>query len=265
MRGEEKRLTFLLSAVEEQLKAVDCYLWEVTAGLICPSSAGEPYSKKRNKTDLRENMRTIALLAGIVLLGGCGSQKTEPDTKVNDTEQRETSMTEEQQTKQRQTKQQQAKSALEIPFNTIEGQPTKLADFVGEVVLIVNVASECGYTPQYEGLQELYEKYHERGLTVIGFPANNFGGQEPGSDEEIRQFCTAKFSITFPMMSKVSVKGADQHPLFSFLTTESEPSGEIPWNFHKFLLDREGNIVARFNSDVTPLSAELTAKIESLL
>ncbi|MFZ1682643.1 MAG: glutathione peroxidase [Candidatus Zixiibacteriota bacterium] len=157
-----------------------------------------------------------------------------------------------------------ASSYLTIPFKTITGHDSTLAAFKGKVVLIVNTASECGYTPQYEGLEQLYEKYKDKGLVVVGFPANNFGGQEPGSNEEIAKFCTSKFSVTFPMMAKVSVKGEDIHPLFKYLTMESSITGEIGWNFNKFLLDKDGELVSRYPSKITPLDPQLTSKIESL-
>ena len=150
---------------------------------------------------------------------------------------------------------------------TINGEEITLNEFAGDVLLIVNTASECGYTPQYEGLQELYETYSDQGLTILGFPANNFGGQEPGSDEEILQFCEVNYGVEFPMFSKVSVKGNDIHPLFDYLTsTENEDfKGEIRWNFEKFLVDRNGNLVRRFRSAVEPMSDELTRSITDLL
>jgi glutathione peroxidase len=128
----------------------------------------------------------------------------------------------------------------------------------------VNTASECGYTPQYEGLEKLYEKYKDKGLVIVGFPANNFGGQEPGTNEEIAKFCSSKFSVTFPMMAKVSVKGDDKHALFTYLTEQSPIPGEIGWNFNKFLLDKDGKLIARYPSKVEPLDPQLTSKIESL-
>jgi len=150
---------------------------------------------------------------------------------------------------------------------TIDGEEASLNQYNGKVLLIVNTASECGFTPQYEGLQALYEKYQDQGLIVLGFPANNFGGQEPGSDEEIKQFCTVNFDVTFPLYSKVSVKGEDQHPLFSYLTTASNPdfTGEVKWNFEKFLIDKEGKLVRRFRSDTTPKSNSILKAIESSL
>jgi glutathione peroxidase len=153
---------------------------------------------------------------------------------------------------------------LDIPFKTITGEETSLEAFKGKVVLLVNVASECGFTPQYEGLEALYKKFKDSGLVVVGFPANNFGGQEPGTNEEILKFCTSKFDVTFPMMSKISVKGKDKHPLYVYLTEQSNLPGEIQWNFNKFLLDREGHVVARYPSQTTPQDKELVSKIESL-
>lgn len=152
-----------------------------------------------------------------------------------------------------------------MPFETIDGVATNLKSFAGKVVLVVNVASKCGYSKQYTGLEALYDKYKEQGLVVIGFPANNFGGQEPGTNAEIKEFCTSKFDVSFPMMSKVSVKGDDIHPLFKYLTETSQIPGEIKWNFSKFLIDQEGNLVARWPSSVEPTSEEITGKIEKLL
>lgn len=152
-----------------------------------------------------------------------------------------------------------------ITFETIQGGTSRLADFRGHVLLIVNVASECGYTPQYAGLEALFRRFSDSGLVVIGFPANNFGGQEPGTNEQILTFCRSEYDVTFPMMAKVSVKDPDKHPLFVSLTEHSSIPGEIAWNFSKFLLDRDGNLVARFPSKVEPLSDELLAKVEELL
>ena len=153
----------------------------------------------------------------------------------------------------------------QIPFKTITGEQTSLAQFKGKVVLIVNVASECGFTPQYAGLEKLYQNYKKDGLVVIGFPANNFGHQEPGTNEEILSFCQTKFDVTFPMMSKVSVLGDDIHPLFKYLTEDSNIPGEIKWNFSKFLLDRDGNLVDRFVSKDEPMSDKIVDKIKELL
>lgn len=154
---------------------------------------------------------------------------------------------------------------LNIPFQTIDGETATLADWHGDVLLVVNTASRCGLTYQYEELQALYEEYAHRGFRVIGFPANNFLNQEPGTDEEIKQFCTTQYSVTFPMMSKISVKGEDKHPLYAYLTEQSPFAGEIRWNFDKFLLDREGEVVARFSPRTRPGSEEVVQRIEQLL
>jgi glutathione peroxidase len=152
-------------------------------------------------------------------------------------------------------------------LNSIDGKPAPLADYKGKVVLMVNVASQCGYTPQYTALESIYEKYKDQGFVILGFPANNFGAQEPGTNEEIKTFCSRKYSVTFPMYSKISVKGTDQAPLYAYLTKEAGPSvaGEIKWNFTKFLVDRNGNVVQRFEPAVTPDSKEVTAAIEKQL
>jgi glutathione peroxidase len=154
---------------------------------------------------------------------------------------------------------------LKIPFKTIDGKETSLQAFNGKVVLLVNVASECGYTPQYKGLEALYEKYKDKGLVVVGFPANNFGQQEPGTDEQIKEFCTSKFNVTFPMMSKISVAGTDQHPLYNFLTEKSPLPGPITWNFNKFLLDRSGHVINRWPSKIEPMSDIVTSQVEKIL
>jgi len=152
-------------------------------------------------------------------------------------------------------------------LNSIEGKPAPLADYKGKVVLLVNVASQCGYTPQYSALEAIYEKYKGQGFVILGFPANNFGAQEPGTNEEIKTFCTRKYSVTFPMYSKISVKGDDQAPLYAYLTKETGAgiAGDIKWNFTKFLVDRDGKVVERFEPAVTPDSKEVTAAIEKRL
>jgi glutathione peroxidase len=152
-------------------------------------------------------------------------------------------------------------------LNSIDGKPAPLADYKGKVALIVNVASQCGFTPQYSALESVYEKYKGQGFVILGFPANNFGAQEPGTNEEIKTFCTRKYSVTFPMYSKISVKGEDQAPLYSYLTKETGAgiTGDIKWNFTKFLVDRDGKVVQRFESAVTPDSKEVTGAIEKAL
>jgi len=161
-----------------------------------------------------------------------------------------------------------ASSVHEFTLDSINGSPTSLANYKGKVMLIVNVASQCGYTYQYEGLQALYVKYKDRGLVVAGFPANNFGGQEPGGNAEIGAFCKSKFGVTFPMFSKISVAGKDKAPLYQFLTDKTvnpKTGGEIPWNFTKYLVDRNGKVLARFDAPVEPGSKELTSAIEEAL
>ena len=162
----------------------------------------------------------------------------------------------------------QAKSIYDFTMRSIDGQQVSLSSYKGKVVLLVNVASRCGFTPQYAGLEALYEKYKDRGLVIVGIPANNFGQQEPGTDAEIKTFCSMKYNVKFPMMSKVSVLGEDKTPLYVFLTDKSanpQIGGEIKWNFTKFVFDRNGKPVARFEPKVTPDSPEVTAAIESAL
>jgi glutathione peroxidase len=161
-----------------------------------------------------------------------------------------------------------ASSVHEFTVAAIDGTPTPLANYKGKVMLIVNVASQCGYTYQYEGLQSLYVKYKDRGLVVAGFPANNFGEQEPGTNAEIGAFCKSKFGVTFPMFSKISVAGKDKAPLYQFLTDKTvnpKTGGEIPWNFTKYLVDRNGKVLARFDAPVEPESQELVGAIERAL
>jgi glutathione peroxidase len=160
------------------------------------------------------------------------------------------------------------KTVYDFTLNSIDGQPTSLSSFKGKVVLLVNVASRCGYTPQYTALESVYEKYKDRGFVIVGIPANNFGAQEPGTNQEIKTFCTAKYNVTFPMMAKVSVKGKDITPLYQFLTDKNanpHTGGEIGWNFTKFLIGPDGQVLARFDSAVTPDSKEVTSAIEKAL
>ncbi|HUD57266.1 MAG TPA: glutathione peroxidase [Terracidiphilus sp.] len=162
----------------------------------------------------------------------------------------------------------EAHSIYDFTMRSIDGQQVSLKSYSGKVVLLVNVASKCGFTPQYAGLEAVYEKYKDRGLVIVGIPANNFAQQEPGTDEEIKKFCSNKYNVTFPMMSKVSVLGDDETPLYQFLTSKSanpQIGGDIKWNFTKFLFDRNGNPVARFEPSVKPDSPEVTAAIEATL
>jgi len=160
------------------------------------------------------------------------------------------------------------KSIYDFTMNSIDGESTPLAKYRGQVVLVVNVASRCGFTPQYSALEKVYEKYRDRGFVTVGFPANNFGGQEPGTNQEIKTFCSTKYNVTFPMMAKVSVKGDDKAPLYQFLTDKSanpQTGGEIQWNFTKFLIGPDGHPVARFEPNVTPDDPQVTAAIEKEL
>ena len=158
--------------------------------------------------------------------------------------------------------------ALDFRMKDIDGETVDLEDYEGNVVLIVNVASRCGFTGQYAGLQSLYEKYKDKGLVVIGFPCNQFGGQEPGSDSDVKQFCQTEYDVTFPMMSKIEVNGSDAAEIYRYLTKKDaapKGDGDVSWNFEKFLIDRDGQLVARFNSRTAPNSSELVGKIEELL
>ena len=161
-----------------------------------------------------------------------------------------------------------SKSIYNFTMRSIDGQQVSLKHFKGKVVMVVNVASRCGYTPQYAGLEALYEKYKDKGFVIVGVPANNFAQQEPGTNEEIKKFCSSKYNVTFPMMSKVSVKGDDKTPLYQYLTsTDEDPQfgGDIKWNFTKFLVGRNGQLVARFEPAVTPDSPQVKAAVESAL
>lgn len=155
---------------------------------------------------------------------------------------------------------------LDIPVRDIDGRERALNEFQGKVILIVNVASKCGYTSQYDGLEKLYRSRKHEGLVVVGFPCNQFLGQEPCSNAEIKTFCRERYGVSFPMFAKLDVKGSDQHPLFKALTGEKSPLlGKVSWNFNKFLIDREGRLVARFGSSTTPSSEKLMAAVEAAL
>ncbi len=161
-----------------------------------------------------------------------------------------------------------AASVYDYTLKSIDGKSTPLSAFKGKVMLLVNVASRCGYTPQYAGLESLYEKHKDQGFVIVGIPANNFMSQEPGTNAEIKTFCKAKYDVQFPMMAKVSVKGSDETPLYQYLTsTDQNPKtgGEIKWNFTKFLVDRNGNVVARFEPAVTPEDPALVGAVTKAL
>lgn len=158
------------------------------------------------------------------------------------------------------------KSMHDFTVRNIDGKDVNLADYKGKVCLIVNVASKCGYTKQYEGLEKLYKAKKDSGLVILGFPSNDFGGQEPGTEAEIKEFCTSKFSVTFPLFGKIAVKGDSAAPLYKWIVAQ-EASGKAPpkWNFTKFLVDQNGQVIARYDSNITPDDAKLTSKIDELL
>jgi len=162
----------------------------------------------------------------------------------------------------------QAPSIHEVELPRLDGNPGRLSDYAGKVVLAVNVASKCGFTPQYAGLQTLYDTYSERGFTVLGFPCNQFFHQEPGSAEQIQEFCSLNYGVNFPLFAKLDVKGSEQHPLYSILSEfpdDSGKAGNVAWNFEKFLVGRDGRVVRRFRSKVVPEDLGLVEAIEALL
>jgi glutathione peroxidase len=159
-------------------------------------------------------------------------------------------------------------NALEFSAKTIDGTDKKLTDFQGKALLVVNVASKCGLTPQYEALEELYRRYHDRGFEILGFPCNQFAGQEPGSESDIKSFCSLNYDVTFPLFSKVEVNGAGRHPLYAYLTsqaTEPDGAGDVKWNFAKFLVDKSGRVVARFAPTESPTSDDVVKAVEAAL
>ncbi len=195
----------------------------------------EPY-RSMNVIFIMKTIKTISVLLAVAILAFSFKTMTNPTSSKSG-------------------------AIYEFKLKTLDGKEISLKQYKGKKLLLVNVASECGYTPQYKNLQALSEKYKDK-LVVIGFPANNFGGQEPGSAEQIKTFCTKNYGVTFPMMEKISVKGADMHPLYKWLSTKSENgvTDEAPnWNFCKYLIDENGNIVKFFPSRVDPLDAQLTS------
>lgn len=159
-------------------------------------------------------------------------------------------------------------AALDFTMNSIDGKPVKLSKYLGKVVLIVNVASKCGHTPQYADLQALYEKYHDQGLEILGFPCNQFRGQEPGDAAQIKSFCQTNYGVTFDLFAKIDVNGPKAAPLYQYLTGPDVPiedQGKVKWNFEKFLIDRKGNVIARYRSKIKPSSDEVIDDIEEAL
>lgn len=156
-------------------------------------------------------------------------------------------------------------SLYDFTMEDIDGKPVSLGLYKGKVLLLVNTASFCGNTPQYTDLEAIYEQYRDKGFEVLAFPANNFGQQEPGTNAEIKGFCLTKYSVSFPLFSKISVKGTDKHPLYRYLTEQSPFPGEVEWNFQKYLVDRSGNVVGRFHHRTKPLSPEIVKEVERVL
>lgn len=194
--------------------------------------------------------RLIIALAGIALIGGgilVAESAFQPDLTVNTSPLQQVMNPTE------------TKTIYDFTMKSIDGGTVPLSNYKGKVVLIVNVASFCGYTRHYAGLEELYRRYKAQGLVILGFPANNFGQQEPGTDAEIVEFCRSKYDVTFPMFSKISVKGEDIHPLYKFLTAGGE---DIAWNFEKILIGKQGQVVQRFTHRTTPLSDEIIKAVE---
>jgi len=159
----------------------------------------------------------------------------------------------------------QTPMVYDFTLNNIDGKLVSLTQFRGKVLLLVNTASFCGNTPQYSDLEKMYEQYREKGFEILAFPANNFGQQEPGTNAEIKTFCNTKYSLTFPLFSKISVKGEDKHPLYRYLTEQSPFPGEVEWNFQKYLVDRSGKVVARYPHRMKPLAPEITQDLERVL
>jgi glutathione peroxidase len=191
--------------------------------------------------------RAAALLAALVAFAGSASAETQAPRAGGDAPPGETFV-------------------LDYRMNRIDGTPQDLADYRGQVLLLVNVASKCGLTPQYDALEALYDRYRERGFAVLGFPANDFAGQEPGSDAQIADFCRSTYGVRFPMFSKITVKGEGQHPLYRELTSLPAPiGGEVQWNFQKYLVNRRGEVVAKFDPRTKPDDPALVAKLEALL
>jgi glutathione peroxidase len=156
-------------------------------------------------------------------------------------------------------------SLYDFTMDDIDGKPVHLSQYKGKVLLLVNTASFCGNTPQYTDLETIYEQYRDKGFEILAFPANNFGQQEPGTNAEIKGFCLTKYSVSFPLFSKISVKGSDKHPLYQYLTEQSAFPGEVEWNFQKYLVDRSGNVVGRFHHRTKPLSPEIVKEVERVL
>ena len=195
----------------------------------------------------------LSCLCVLLLVSGCRAGDTTATTNAAAPESKEEAMA-------------PVTGVYQFSMPDINGKEVSLSDYQGKVILIVNTASKCGFTPQYDGLEKLYERYKDKGFAVLGFPANNFGNQEPGSNDEIKSFCSTRFNVTFPLFAKSSVKGDDISPLYAYLTgSETKFGGPIGWNFTKFLVDGKGQVIARFSSRVTPLDSELEEAVKQAL
>jgi glutathione peroxidase len=200
-----------------------------------------------------DSKRAVALF-GLILLGLGGTVGQEPEVHASGKPSNVSSGTGE-----------QSAPLYGFRLPDIDGHPVDLKSFKGKVLLIVNTASMCGNTPQYAGLQEMYDRYRDRGFEILAFPANDFGQQEPGTNEEIKGFCYTKYSISFPLFSKISVVGKEQHPLYRYLTQHSSFPGRVTWNFQKYLVDRSGNIIGKYDPGMDPLAPAILADIEKAL
>jgi glutathione peroxidase len=208
----------------------------------------------------------LAIFLGLMTIGGCSQDYT---TTIDEAVAKEAHPlgipTDQHASKFETTKETTASPLYNFTMEDIDNKPRSLKDFKGKVLMIVNTASFCGNTPQYAGLQTLYERYRDRGLTILAFPANDFGKQEPGDNKEIAEFCYTKYSLEFPLFSKIVVTGEQKHPLYHYLTEDTAFTGEITWNFQKFLVNREGTVIARYAPGQKPLSPQIVDDIEKAL
>ncbi len=208
----------------------------------------------------------LACLCGLVTLGGCGQDYTTSLGEAVANEAPPQVLPSNQQVSTFDiTKRKPASQIYDFIMEDIENKPRSLSEFKGQVIMIVNTASFCGNTPQYAGLQTLYERYRDQGFTILAFPANDFGKQEPGDNKEIAEFCYTKYSLEFPLFSKITVLGEQKHPLYRYLTEDTNFKGEITWNFQKFLINRKGTVIARYDPRQKPLSPEIVDEIENTL
>ncbi|MCB9775586.1 MAG: glutathione peroxidase [Nitrospiraceae bacterium] len=208
----------------------------------------------------------LASLCGLAILGGCGQDYTTPlGEAVANEPPPQVSPSDQQPSKIDITKDKTPSQIYDFIMEDIENKPRSLSEFKGQVIMIVNTASFCGNTPQYAGLQTLYERYRDQGFTILAFPANDFGKQEPGDNKEIAEFCYTKYSLEFPLFSKITVLGEQKHPLYRYLTEDTNFKGEITWNFQKFLINRKGTVIARYDPRQKPLSPEIVNDIENTL